>query len=127
MDIRQWIWVPVAAALLGSCPGCSGRPSVDSSTTEAKVTGSVRIRHKPMTEGEITFDPSNYKRKDEPPRSAKLKSDGTYEITTLTGLNTVTIAGPAIAREPELGYAGKTLDVQSGTNSLDIDLPPEKQ
>ena len=79
-----------------------------------------------MTSGEVSFDPANYKRKDAQVRTAKLHPDGTYEVTTLTGHNAISVTGPAITKEPQLGYAAKTLDVQPGTNSLDIELPPAK-
>lgn len=126
MKSRSWIIAVMSATLLGSASGCGSKPSVDASTAEATVSGSVKIRGKPMSQGEITFDPANYLRKDVSARTAKLKPDGTYEIKTLTGVNSVTVTGPAITAEPELGYAGTTLDVHSGTNSLDINLPPSK-
>src|SRR4051794_1620116 len=43
--------------------GCGGKPSVDSSNTEATVKGVVTINGAPATGGEISFDPTNYQRK----------------------------------------------------------------
>jgi len=107
--------------------GCGeGKPSVASSTQEAKVTGTVTIRGKPMKGGEIIFDPANYQRKDAAKRTGKINDDGTYEVTTLVGHNTVLLQGPAITKEPGLGYANKTIEVESGGSKLDIELPPPK-
>ncbi|MEJ7639981.1 MAG: hypothetical protein WKF75_18915 [Singulisphaera sp.] len=40
--------------------GCGeGKPSVESSETEATVTGKVTIRGKPATKGSVMFDLSN--------------------------------------------------------------------
>ena len=112
------------SALVGG--GCGeGQPSGTSSTEEAKVTGTVTIRGKPMKGGEIIFDPANYQRKDAAKRTGKINNDGTYEVTTLVGHNTVLIQGPAITKEPNLGYANKTIEVTSGSNTLDIELPPK--
>ena len=68
------------------------------------MTGTVTIRGKPMKGGEITFDPANYQRKDAAKRTGKINDDGTYEVTTLVGHNTVLLSGPAITKEPNLGY-----------------------
>jgi len=107
--------------------GCGeDKPSVASSTQEAKVTGTVTIRGKPMKGGEIIFDPSNYQRKDAAKRTGKINGDGTYEVTTLVGHNSVTLQGPAITKEPNLGYAAQTIEVTSGSNTLNIELPPPK-
>ena len=37
----------------------------------------------------------------------------------------VNVSGPAITKEPQLGYAPKRIDVTSGDNKLDIELPPK--
>jgi hypothetical protein len=114
------IWVLVAAA-----PGCSDKPAVDTTTAEAKVTGKITIRGKPMNGGEITFNPQNYRRPDAPTKSAKINADGTYELSTLQGQNSVMITGPAITKEPALGYAALKFDIKSGDNPIDIELPPK--
>ncbi len=107
--------------------GCgSGAPSVETSNSEAKVTGTIKVHGKPMHGGEITFDPANYQRTDATPRIAKVGLDGTYEISTLVGQNSISVTGPAIDKEPELGYAAQTFDVQSGANTFDVELPPKE-
>ena len=113
-----------ATALSVAAWGCSDRPSVVSSTAEAKVTGTVKVNGKPMTSGTVTLDPSNYARKDANPRTGAIKSDGTYEVTTLVGKNAVRVAGPEITKNPGLGYANETIDVPAAGMTKDIVLPP---
>ena len=72
-----------AAALLAA--GCEGpRPGVTSSTTKAKVTGSVSYQGKPLASGKVSFNPANVERKSVPIAVAEIK-DGKYAIETLTG------------------------------------------
>src|SRR3954447_16518196 len=80
-----------SAGLVIVVSGCGdGRPSVDTSTTEATVKGTVSIRGKPATGGQVSFDPSNVARKSETARKVPIGKDGSYEVKTLVGLNQVT-------------------------------------
>jgi hypothetical protein len=124
MRISRWWLAPAATALSVAAWGCSGTPSVTSSTAEAKVTGTVKVNGKPMTSGKVTLDPSNYARENANPRTGEIKSDGSYEVTTLVGRNGVRVAGPEITKNPGLGYANETIDVPSGGMTHDIVLPP---
>jgi hypothetical protein len=123
---RLWLGASMSAALMAASSGCSDTPPVSSSSAEAKVTGKVTIRGKPMKGGEITFNPANSARPDAPTRMAPVKPDGTYEIMTLQGQNGVKLAGPEIQKDPQLGYGGVTVDVPSGGTTKDIELPPPK-
>ena len=121
---RRWLTSAAATALSVAAWGCSdGTPAVDTSTAEAKVTGTVKVNGKPMTSGTVTFDASNYARPNAA-RTATIKSDGTYEVTTLVGKNTLRVAGPEITQNPGLGYANETIDVPSSGMTHDIVLPP---
>jgi hypothetical protein len=122
---RSWVTPALASTLLVAACGCSDTPSVDTTSAEGRVSGTVRVRDKPMAGGEIAFDPSNYQRPDEKPRKATIGPDGTYSVTTLQGRNTARISGPMVKKEPQLGYGIHTIDVKSGDNSFDIDLPPK--
>ena len=125
MRISRW-WLASAATTafsVAAC-GCSGGPSATSSATEAKVSGTVKVYGKFMTSGTVTLDPSNYARENANPRSGPIKADGTYEITTLVGMNVVRVAGPEITKKPGLGYANETIDVPAGGMTHDIVLPP---
>ena len=125
MRVSRWWLAPAATTVLSIAAwGCSDKPSVVSSTAEAKVTGTVKVNGKPMTSGTVTLDPSNYARENANPRTGEIKSDGTYEITTLVGKNGVRVAGPEITKNPGLGYANETIEVPSSGMTHDIVLPP---
>jgi hypothetical protein len=122
---RRWLTSAAATALSVAAWGCSdGKPSVESSTAEAKVTGTVKLNGKPMTSGTVTLDPSNYRGKTAGARTGEIKSDGTYEVTTLVGKNRVMVDGPEIIKNPEVRYANYTVEVPSGGTTYDIILPP---
>jgi hypothetical protein len=112
---------PIAAILAGIGAGCDGRPSVDSSTTEATVSGTILVRGKPATGGEILFNPANV---DRPvgPRSAPIGKDGTYTIKTYTGGNQVGFAGSLATENPGLFRFKQYYEVQKGENKKDFDL-----
>jgi hypothetical protein len=124
MSRTQWGVVALAAALFvgGGCGGGGGAPAVSSSMEEATVTGPVTVHGKPLTKGEIAFDPANVDRK-VAPRTAPIGSDGAYTIKTLIGENSVTVRGPAIDRDPDLALNQRMVDVQSGDNQVPIELP----
>jgi hypothetical protein len=120
------IAVSLASAMLVMGWGCGdGKPSVSSSTEEATVKGTVSIKGKPAKKGEVVFDPSNYRRKDEPVRKTPINPDGTYEIKTLVGENTVRVGGDEAAKAGA-SYVSLPLDVKSGqVNEFNIKIPPE--
>jgi hypothetical protein len=104
------------------CGAGGSAPAVSSSMTEATVSGTVTIKGKPATKGEVSFDPANVSR-NVGARTAPIGADGTYTITTLVGGNVVRVATPETTKDPVLQYNETTFDVQSGTNQLDIVLP----
>lgn len=118
----------LAAAVLAGVAGCDGgstsapASASTSSTEEATVSGTVKVAGKAASGGEVVFDPSNLNRK-VGSRRAKVGADGRYEIKTFVGANTVTLAGKASKDSPKAGYYSKSFDVQSGSNTFDIDAP----
>lgn len=101
--------------------GCGeGAPSVETSTAEAAVKGKVTFNGKPVTKGEVVFDPSNHLRKNVESRKAELGADGTYSATTLVGENQVYVNSPQLRKTAVEPIA---LDVKSGENTLDVTLP----
>ena len=57
-------------------------------------------------------------------KALPVKADGTFEGTTLVGQNAARILGPAVTKDPSLGYATKSVDVKPGdSNSFDLDFP----
>jgi len=91
------------------------RPSVSSSTTEATVSGTVKVRNKLATKGTIRFDPSNYIRKMEKAREAPVGKDGTYSIKTLVGENVVIYSG--------MPYDRSLFEVKEGENTYNVEVP----
>lgn len=116
----------VVAVFAWGCGG-AGTPPVESSRTEAKVSGTVKIRGKAATKGKVTFDPSNIRRKDVAPSTAAIGKDGTYTITTLIGENSVFVETPETERDSRLGSNVQNLNVQVGDNTFDIQIPPPQQ
>ena len=114
----------LACALLMTSWGCSEKPSVDTTSAEGSVSGTVTIRGKPMGGGEIAFDPSNHLRPDAKPRRTTVGKDGKYTITTLQGQNSIRISGPALSKDPQLAYGLHTFNVQASDNTFNIELPP---
>jgi hypothetical protein len=108
-------------AAVGFLAGCGGTPAVDTSNTEATVKGVVKINGVPATEGEVSFDPSNYKRKDVGARSAPIGPDGTYSIKTLTGENQVRLGGSLATKKPIAARTVHTFDVKPGENTFDFE------
>jgi hypothetical protein len=116
-----------AVALLGIAAGCDSRPAVNSSTTEeGTVHGRVTLDGKPVTGGEVVFNPANYQRKMIAARTAPIGADGTYTITTLTGSNAVMVNPKADSRgKPKAGAVPaqmRPFEVQPGDNTFDVEL-----
>jgi hypothetical protein len=114
--------VLAAASLALGCGG-GGAPSVTSSTEEATVKGTITVLGKPATQGKVTFDPSNINRPNASVRTVEVGKDGTYEVKTLVGPNSVSVnvpkpAKPAPGMSPEL-----SVDVPAGGTTFDVALP----
>lgn len=102
--------------------GCgSGAPPEDTSTREATVTGTVKIKGKPVTKGDVVFSPGNASRA-APSRKAPLGPDGSYTIKTLVGENGVEIDSVEILKA-HLETQSLSYNVKDGENRYDIDLP----
>ena len=119
---RPFAGLMTAAALWGA-GGCGGGPpSVDTSNTEATVTGVVKIAGAPATEGEISFNPANIQRKDAATRTAPIGKDGTYTVKTLTGINEVRLGGAIARKKPILSRETRSVDVKSGGMTYDFEV-----
>ena len=105
--------------LVAGMNGC-GTPSGDTSTTEATVKGVVKLNGKPATEGEISFDASNYQRQ-VAPKVAPIGKDGSYTISTLVGPNTVKLGGSLLKKYEILSYRQKNMKVDRGDNTFDFE------
>jgi hypothetical protein len=115
----------LASTLLVAACGCgSGAPPVESSTREATVKGTIKVRGKLVGGGNIIFQPSNPSRV-VASRKAPIGKDGSYSVTTMVGQNNVIIESPEVMR------AGLTtemiqFDVKDGENVKDIELPQQQ-
>lgn len=117
--------VLAAAGLFVVGPGCNeGKPSVDTSTTEATVKGTITFKGKPVTKGEVAFDPSNYQRKNEAARRVPIGADGGYSVKTLVGSNKVSFSIPEMTHDPKLQDLSLSYEVPSGESTCNIELPP---
>jgi hypothetical protein len=118
-----------AAVLLAICCGCgafTGTPPVSDSLEEASVKGVVRLDGKPVNNGTVTFRCANIRRPKEPPREAPIGRDGTYTVKTLVGQNYAVVACKELRTPKYKRHIDNetTIDVQSGENTLNIDIPP---
>src|SRR5262245_58553018 len=125
MSRRRWRQerglLALALVVLAS-QGCGEGPApVDSSTTEATVTGVVKVRGVPADSGEVVFNPSNHLRI-VPSKVAPIGPDGTFKITTYTGGNEVSFRGDVASKNRGVGLIKEYVDVQRGENKAEFDL-----
>jgi hypothetical protein len=111
----------VGALAAGGCG--SETPYAESSLVEATVTGHVTSDGKPVTKGKVVFDPANVNRRSEAARTAEIRKDGAYEVTTLIGENRVTVAIPGRSKKKAAPYVQKVYKVEPSGNTLDIAVP----
>ncbi len=112
-----------ATALLLSilCQGCDTSPTI-SPSLPVPVKGKITHRGKPLTQGEITFEPTDGGRE----AHGKIQPDGSFELTTfqegdgaLVGVHRVLIAGI----EPPPKTKGEThVRIDQGKNEYVVNL-----
>jgi hypothetical protein len=128
MIVLRWrVLVTLALTLPGVAliTGCGdGKPSMDTSLTEATVSGVVSVKGIPATGGAILFNPSNAGRI-VPARSAPIGPDGNYTIKTLTGTNQVSFEGEVAKKNVGVGLIKDFAEVTSGENKKNFDLMGE--
>jgi hypothetical protein len=117
------------ATLLMAIPGCSAAPDRESSTEEATVTGTVKVRGKLLDGGELNFNAVNPNRRVET-RKAAIGKDGIYTAKAYIGLNTVTVFPPKPRNKKEgkdffgVNYEERSVTVMSGENKADLEFLP---
>jgi len=114
---------PLALFVLAfTLPGCGdGKPWVDTSLTEATVSGIVTVKGKPASGGTILFNPSNSGRI-VATKTAQIGPDGAYTIKTFTGVNQVSFDGEVASKNRGVGLLKESCDVARGDNKADFDL-----
>jgi hypothetical protein len=107
----------------GCGEGGEAPPPAPSSTTEASVSGTVKVRGKLVNNGAVEFDASNPNRQT-PARKASIDKDGHYTIKTPIGPNNVVVYSRETVGDSSL-QSGVGVDVKEGNNTADIVLPPQ--
>jgi hypothetical protein len=122
--VSRWLGGLLGAAIV-TCCGCSETVTSpeSASTAKASVKGKVTLDGKPLAKATIRFSPANANRKSAPSAAATIADDGTYEVTTLVGENSVTLGGPPIAKNTTLMYFTRGCDLKEGDNTFDLTLP----
>jgi hypothetical protein len=117
---------PCALAVVLGCSGAKIDPEVTGSTAEANVQGTVKVRGKLVTNGEVMFDPANINRPTAAVHKAPIGKDGKYSIKALVGPNTVTVGSKETLGDSTL-QSGDRFVVRDGENTFDVVLPPPAQ
>jgi hypothetical protein len=125
MRSRKWyLGVLITSGTLVAAWGCETSKTVVEPPMgpEAKVTGKVTVRGKPAKKGHVTFELTNdFSGKSR--KVAEVRADGTYEVSAVSGKNSVIVAGTGDA-SAEGGYNSTTFEVKVGEpNSMDVNLP----
>jgi hypothetical protein len=124
-----WQVLAVAAwACPWICTGCGNSqqgPLLSASMEEATVTGIVRVRGTPVTNGRVGFRAANINRPNAPYRETEIGKDGRYTIKALIGDNTVDVTCKELAQPKNRQFIdnNQTIRVSSGENQIDIDIP----
>ncbi len=115
----------IAAAFL-ACAGCGNpdAPSVSGSLEEATVKGTVTLRGKPVTNGEISFRASNINRPNAPAKNAPIGKDGTYTANVFIGENMVEVSCKELAtrKNMELQENIRPAKIGAGEQTLDVEI-----
>ncbi|SIO67250.1 hypothetical protein SAMN05444166_8301 [Singulisphaera sp. GP187] len=115
----------VVATAMMSLAGCGeGAPSGSASTEEGTIKGTVTIKGKKATDGQVSFDPTNKARPNETARKAEIGKDGSYTVKTLVGDNVVRVTVPGMEKDRTLIGTQLNFEVKPGENTYEIVLPP---
>jgi hypothetical protein len=114
-------WLALALWMAG---GCSSNFS--SSMEEATVKGIVRVRGKPVTNGQISFRALNVNRQNAPTNNTPIGKDGSYTVKTPVGENSVIVVCKELFTRKNQALVdleeGQMVKIQSGDNTVNIDL-----
>jgi hypothetical protein len=125
---RAAVWSALALLIASSgCHSYPGAPDVSGSMEEATVKGTVRVRGQPVNNGTVTFRTANVRRPTAPWHEAPIGKDGTYTVQTLVGENYIEVSCKELntPQNRQLLDNERMVKIQSGENTLDIDLPPQ--
>jgi hypothetical protein len=122
---RSLTGAALAIALMATLSGCnSGESAAQTALDEAPVKGIVKFKGKLLEGGTLHFNASNAKRI-VGARDAPIAKDGSFNVKALLGQNVVTVSPKARTKAVfGLEYEEKTIEVQPGENSIDIEYMP---
>ncbi len=102
--------------------GCGdGKPWVETSLTEAPVSGIVTVRGKPADGGKVLFN-ANSSGRSVPIKEAKIEADGSYKVMAYLGVNQVSFDGEVAKKNRGVGLAKDSVEVKRGENTANFDL-----
>jgi hypothetical protein len=119
-------------ALLGlAAIGCDAYPDAPPLTTsmeEAGLKGTVRVNGKPVDNGTVTFRTAHIRRPNSPTKVVDIGKDGSYSVKTVIGENYVEVACKELRKAAMRRHLGQEqmLMVESGDNTVDVNVPPAK-
>jgi len=108
------IWIVGGGCGSSSGPGAPG--------TEGELSGTVTMQGKPVTFGEVFFEPTGGPAGDTAPRTAMTGADGLYKILLIPGQYRATVRKSQGQKPPSALGEPKPLDVESGPKKFDIAL-----
>ena len=111
--------------------GCSSNPAASaltSSMEEATLKGTVRVNGKPVNNGTLSFRTAHVNRPNSPTKNVNINKDGPYSVTTVVGENYVEVTCKELNTPQTKKFRGaeQLIMVQSGENTVDIEVPPKK-
>jgi hypothetical protein len=129
--IRRVSIACTAAILLVAVAGCSSNPAASaltSSMEEATLHGTVRVNGKPVNNGTVSFRTAHINRPNSPTKNVTINKDGSYLVTTVIGENYVEVTCKELNAKDTKKFRGneQLIMVQSGDNTVDIEIPPRK-
>lgn len=125
---RRGVFGLILAALIAA-EGCGNpdAPNVSGSLETAVVKGTVRVRGKAVTNGQVSFHAKNINRPNVQAVNAKIGKDGTYSAEPLIGENDVEVSCKELENRKNMMMMmdnEQAVKIKPGEQTLDIDLPP---
>ena len=109
---------------VGGC-GNPDAPNVSGSMEKAVVKGTVSVRGKKVTNGEVSFYAANINRPNVQAVNAKIDKDGSFTAEPLIGENNVEVSCKELANRKNMNLVDniQPVKIKSGQQTLDIELP----
>jgi hypothetical protein len=120
----------LAVTVLVACGGCGNpdAPRVSGSLEKAVVKGTVSVRGKRVTNGEVSFRAANINRPAVPAVNARIGKDGTFTAEPLIGENNVEVSCKELATRKNMVLMDneQPVKIKPGEQTLDIEIPSKE-